>query len=146
MPWDLRIIRSWRKVGCLSHLVICTGIVTHWIVFKRIDLLSFYCRQACFYIRAEENWVCMNKPFDYMVCKIPLFLLMQNAAEKPPFFLPSWTAMYLINAFIVVWVLVVGFGFGGWASMTNFIRQINTFGLFAKCYQCAKPPPAPQHH
>lgn len=55
--------------------------------------------------------------------------------------MPSWTAMYVVNAFIVVWVLVVGFGFGGWASMTNFIRQIDTFGLFAKCYQC-KPPPA----
>ncbi|PWA69732.1 Amino acid transporter, transmembrane [Artemisia annua] len=63
----------------------------------------------------------------------------QNAAEKPPRFLPSWTAMYVLNAFVVVWVLVVGFGFGGWASMTNFIRQVDTFGLFAKCYQC-KPP------
>jgi auxin influx carrier (AUX1 LAX family) len=64
----------------------------------------------------------------------------QNAAEKPPFFLPSWTAMFMINAFIVVWVLVVGFGLGGWASMVNFVRQIDTFGLFAKCYQC---PPHP---
>ncbi|KAK1668318.1 hypothetical protein QYE76_056477 [Lolium multiflorum] len=62
-----------------------------------------------------------------------------NAAEKPPFFLPSWTAMFMINAFIVVWVLVVGFGLGGWASMVNFVRQIDTFGLFAKCYQCPKP-------
>ncbi|VYS65503.1 unnamed protein product [Arabidopsis thaliana] len=66
----------------------------------------------------------------------------RNAAEKPPFFIPSWAGVYVINAFIVVWVLVLGFGFGGWASMTNFIRQIDTFGLFAKCYQC-KPPPAP---
>ncbi|XBI66763.1 hypothetical protein VPH35_046260 [Triticum aestivum] len=62
-----------------------------------------------------------------------------NAAEKPPFFLPSWTGMFVLNAFIVVWVFVVGFGLGGWASMVNFIRQINTFGLFAKCYQCPKP-------
>ena len=65
--------------------------------------------------------------------------------------MPSWTAMYAINAFIVVWVLVVGFGFGGWASMTNFVRQIDTFGLFAKCYQCKPPTPAggaaaSQHH
>lgn len=71
------------------------------------------------------------------------FLILQNAAEKPPFFLPSWTAVYVLNAFIVVWVFVIGFGFGGWASMTNFIRQIDTFGLFAKCYQC-KPPIPPQ--
>ncbi|XP_071734428.1 auxin transporter-like protein 2 [Rutidosis leptorrhynchoides] len=70
----------------------------------------------------------------------------QNAAEKPPFFLPSWTGMYIVNIFIVVWVFVVGFGFGGWASMTNFIKQVDTFGLFAKCYQCKPPPPLPQHH
>jgi auxin influx carrier (AUX1 LAX family) len=68
--------------------------------------------------------------------------LQQNAAEKPPFFLPSWTGMFVLNMFIVVWVLVVGFGLGGWASMVNFIRQIDTFGLFAKCYQCPKPAPA----
>jgi len=67
---------------------------------------------------------------------------LQNAAERPPFFMPSWTVMYVFNAFIVVWVFVVGFGLGGWASMTNFIRQIDTFGLFAKCYQCL--PPAPK--
>ncbi|THU67992.1 hypothetical protein C4D60_Mb05t30550 [Musa balbisiana] len=67
----------------------------------------------------------------------------QNAAEKPPLILPSWTAMYVVNAFVVGWVLVVGFGLGGWASITNFVRQIDTFGLFAKCYQCPKPQPAP---
>ncbi|XP_031489224.1 auxin transporter-like protein 2 [Nymphaea colorata] len=68
----------------------------------------------------------------------------QNAAEKPPFFLPSWTAMYVVNALVVVWVLIVGFGFGGWASMSNFVKQVDTFGLFAKCYQCApkNQPPA----
>ncbi|XP_009407552.2 auxin transporter-like protein 2 [Musa acuminata AAA Group] len=79
----------------------------------------------------------------------------KNAAEKPPFFLPSWTAMYAVNAFVVAWVLVVGFGLGGWASMTNFVKQVDTFGLFAKCYQCPKPQQPPpfsapgpqmQHH
>ncbi|KAI0519047.1 hypothetical protein KFK09_006487 [Dendrobium nobile] len=74
----------------------------------------------------------------------------KNAADKPPFFLPSWTGMYAVNLFVVVWVLVIGFGFGGWASITNFIRQIDSFGLFAKCYQCAKTPssapPSPSHH
>ncbi|KAG6535248.1 hypothetical protein ZIOFF_000213 [Zingiber officinale] len=68
---------------------------------------------------------------------------LQNAAEKPPYFLPSWTAMFIVDAFIVGWVLVVGFGLGGWASMTNFVRQVDTFGLFAKCYQCPKPLPSP---
>lgn len=60
----------------------------------------------------------------------------KNAVEKPPFFLPSWTAVYLVNIFVVLWVLIVGFGFGGWASVTNFVRQVDSFGLFAKCYQC----------
>lgn len=68
-----------------------------------------------------------------------------NASEKPPAIVArSWTIMYVINTFIVVWVLVVGFGFGGWASMANFIKQVDTFGLFAKCYQCpSKAPPTP---
>jgi auxin influx carrier (AUX1 LAX family) len=86
-------------------------------------------------------------------CKKKYLFLQQNAAEKPPFFLPSWTGMFVLNMFIVVWVLVVGFGLGGWASMVNFVRQIDTFGLFAKCYQCPKPPvpaaaqsPAPLPH
>ena len=51
--------------------------------------------------------------------------------------------MFVLNAFVVAWVLVVGFGFGGWASMTNFVRQIDTFGLFTKCYQCPAPPLPP---
>ncbi|KAI4339168.1 hypothetical protein MLD38_024137 [Melastoma candidum] len=70
----------------------------------------------------------------------------QNAADKPPFFLPSWTGMYVVNSLVILWVLVVGFGFGGWASVTNFINQIDTFGLFAKCYQCNPPGHQPPHH
>uniref|UniRef100_A0A804LH12 Amino acid transporter transmembrane domain-containing protein n=1 Tax=Zea mays TaxID=4577 RepID=A0A804LH12_MAIZE len=67
----------------------------------------------------------------------------ENAMEPPPRLLGRWTGAYMINAFVVAWVLVVGFGFGGWASMTNFVRQIDTFGLFTKCYQCPPPPPLP---
>lgn len=64
----------------------------------------------------------------------------ENAVEKGPRYLRSWTAIYIINMFVVVWTLVVGVGFGGWASITNFIRQIHTFGLFTKCYQCPHVP------
>ena len=64
------------------------------------------------------------------------FVVMQNAVEQPPKYFGGWAGAYTINVFVVVWVLVVGFGFGGWASMINFIRQIDTFGLFTKCYQC----------
>jgi len=67
----------------------------------------------------------------------------QNAVEPPPRLVGRWTGTYMINAFVVAWVLVVGFGFGGWASMTNFVRQIDTFGLFTKCYQCPAPPLPP---
>lgn len=62
----------------------------------------------------------------------------QNAVGKLPRFLPSWVGMFILNMFVVVWIFVVGFGFGGWASLTNFLRQVGTFGLFAKCYQCPR--------
>ncbi|KAH0451716.1 hypothetical protein IEQ34_019015 [Dendrobium chrysotoxum] len=60
----------------------------------------------------------------------------ENAVERPPSFIGGWAGMYSMNCFVVMWVLVVGFGFGGWASMLNFIQQVNSFGLFTKCYQC----------
>ncbi|CAA3015132.1 Auxin transporter 3 [Olea europaea subsp. europaea] len=60
----------------------------------------------------------------------------ENAVERPPRFLGAWGGLYSMNIFVVVWVFIVGFGFGGWASMVNFIHQIGTFGLFTKCYQC----------
>ncbi|KAJ6412705.1 hypothetical protein OIU84_005701 [Salix udensis] len=60
----------------------------------------------------------------------------ENAVDRPPRFLGGWVGLYCVNFFVVVWVFVVGFGFGGWASMLNFIRQIDSFGLFTKCYQC----------
>eukprot|EP00249_Psilotum_nudum_P007437 c20560_g1_i1 orf=535-1254(+) len=66
----------------------------------------------------------------------------ENAVEKPPFFISSWTAVFLVNTFVVVWTLIVGFGFGGWASITNFVHQVDSFGLFAKCYQCPPKNPA----
>nr|CAN81358.1 hypothetical protein VITISV_040407 [Vitis vinifera] len=68
----------------------------------------------------------------------------ENAVEQPPKYLGRWAGAYTINIFVVVWVFVVGFGFGGWASMINFVHQIDTFGLFTKCYQC--PPSSPPQH
>ncbi|XP_010534639.1 PREDICTED: auxin transporter-like protein 3 [Tarenaya hassleriana] len=63
----------------------------------------------------------------------------ENAVERPPKKVGGWIGAYCMNVFVVVWVFVVGFGFGGWASLLNFVRQIDTFGVFTKCYQC--PPP-----
>lgn len=56
--------------------------------------------------------------------------------ERPPPIVGGWVGLYCINVLVVAWVLIVGFGFGGWASTVNFLHQIYTFGLFAKCYQC----------
>lgn len=50
--------------------------------------------------------------------------------------MPSWMLMFLFNGMIVLWIVIVGCGFGGWASITNFVRQISSFGFFDKCYQC----------
>lgn len=52
----------------------------------------------------------------------------------------KWKVMFGLSAFVGSWVFVVGFGFGGWASMTNFSRQIHNFGFFDKCYQCHPKP------
>ncbi|KAG6578983.1 auxin transporter-like protein 3 [Cucurbita moschata] len=65
----------------------------------------------------------------------------ENAVERAPSLLGGWAGLYSVNIFVVGWVLIVGFGFGGWASMLNFVHQVNTFGLFTKCYQC----PSPKH-
>uniref|UniRef100_A0A1D1YL42 Auxin transporter protein 1 n=1 Tax=Anthurium amnicola TaxID=1678845 RepID=A0A1D1YL42_9ARAE len=43
---------------------------------------------------------------------------------------------FWISAFVAAWVFIFGFGFGGWASGTVFIKQIQSFGFFEKCYQC----------
>ncbi|KAH9603446.1 hypothetical protein KSS87_015747, partial [Heliosperma pusillum] len=66
----------------------------------------------------------------------------EHAVERPPSWLGGWAGTYVMNIFVVVWVFVIGFGLGGWASLRNFILQINTFGLFAKCYQCPHKPKA----
>jgi auxin influx carrier (AUX1 LAX family) len=79
-------------------------------------------------------------------------LIWQNAAQKVPAFLSSWSDMFVVNLFVVAWVLVVGFRLGGWASVTNSVKQIDTFDLFAKFYQCppkahgGSPLPVSAHH
>lgn len=62
----------------------------------------------------------------------------KNSKLQPSKLFHNWKNMFIINGLIASWVLVVGFGFGGWASVTNFSRQVNSFGFFDKCYQCPK--------
>lgn len=65
----------------------------------------------------------------------------QNSAVQLPPFLPKWSLMFLLNSIIIIWTVVVGIGFGGWASIINFARQINSFGFFDSCFQCPSATP-----
>lgn len=62
---------------------------------------------------------------------------MQNAAEKDPKFLPRGKGLVLTNVLVVAVIAVLGTGLGGYASIYNIAKQIDTFGIFEKCYQCA---------
>ncbi|RZR87866.1 hypothetical protein BHM03_00015323 [Ensete ventricosum] len=105
----------------------CTPLYFVWEVVGMHDSKSIYRRAIT---RLHIWFLAIMFPFFGPISSAVGSLL--NAAEKPPFFLPSWTPMYAVNAFVVGWVLVVGFELSGWVSMTNFIKQVDTFGLFAK--------------
>ncbi|EFJ33175.1 hypothetical protein SELMODRAFT_84463 [Selaginella moellendorffii] len=60
----------------------------------------------------------------------------ENAIEQPPFWIKSWVGVYCINLGLVLWVGIIGAGFGSWASMHNIMHKVEKFGLFAKCFQC----------
>ena len=47
-----------------------------------------------------------------------------------------WTPIFLLNAFIVVWFLVNGVGFGIAYSTKQIVQDVKTFHVFAECYQC----------
>ena len=66
-----------------------------------------------------------------------IFYLLQACSQKPPTWIGrSFTIAYGFNIFVFVSVLVMGVGFGGWASLSTFIQNYNTYGIFEKCYQC----------
>lgn len=44
--------------------------------------------------------------------------------------------VFIVNWIVVVVTLVVGLGAGGFASVTNLVKAVHTFGFFAVCYQC----------
>lgn len=60
----------------------------------------------------------------------------EEAAEKLPSWMPKWKGIVAINGAIVVLIAVLGFCLGSWASVSNIIKQVHSFGLFEKCYQC----------
>eukprot|EP00252_Welwitschia_mirabilis_P025465 TRINITY_DN7956_c0_g2_i1.p1 TRINITY_DN7956_c0_g2~~TRINITY_DN7956_c0_g2_i1.p1 ORF type:complete len:321 (+),score=-14.45 TRINITY_DN7956_c0_g2_i1:248-1210(+) len=60
----------------------------------------------------------------------------EEASEKPPAMVRRWGVLMGINVGIIVVITVLGFGFGSWASVTNILKQVHSFGVFDKCYQC----------
>eukprot|EP01018_Ginkgo_biloba_P029518 Gb_22661 [translate_table: standard] len=61
----------------------------------------------------------------------------QEAADKPASWMPRWRGLVACNLSIVALIGVLGFGFGSWASVSNLVKQVHTFGVFDKCYQCS---------
>jgi auxin influx carrier (AUX1 LAX family) len=58
-----------------------------------------------------------------------------NAVVQPPRWFP-WPAVFALNALIIGGALIVGLGFGGYASVTALIESVDKFGLFSRCYNC----------
>ena len=50
----------------------------------------------------------------------------------------NFKAIRIINWIICILVMFLGVGYGGYASIKNFIAQINEYEVFAACYQCDK--------
>ena len=61
----------------------------------------------------------------------------QDAIEKPWKWMTYWNFMVPFNVLVVCVLFTLGFGFGGWSSVHTLIKQLKTFGLFDKCYQCS---------
>ena len=49
----------------------------------------------------------------------------------------GWTTQMCLCAFLFVWFFMFGVGFGMWASILNLVQNVNTYSVFAECYQCA---------
>lgn len=64
----------------------------------------------------------------------------ENSPVKLPWFLPTWSLLYMANILVLLWIAVIGVGFGGWGGISNLIRQVHSFGFFDKCFQCPTKP------
>ena len=144
---EIRAESMSQNIG--SYLIpLIWGALLKSLHIKRLVLIRYSCRTTSSLPNYKEKWICGPHMINFFLeinqltrfCDERLWL--QNAVEQPSKYFGGWVGAYTINAFVIGWVLVVGFGFGGWASMINFIHQIDTFGLFTKCYQCLPPPMA----
>ena len=56
--------------------------------------------------------------------------------------LPSWAKLHwvrFLNWSLAGSLFIFGVGVGGWASISNFVKQIENFDYFADCYLCEAP-------
>jgi auxin influx carrier (AUX1 LAX family) len=58
--------------------------------------------------------------------------------KKYAWFGVNFNTMRIINWIIIVFFIIFGFGFGGWATITKVVDNVESMsnGFFAKCYQC----------
>ena len=47
-----------------------------------------------------------------------------------------WPLMLAVDAFVVVFTAVIGFGFGSYYAIKDLAEDAHTFGVFETCYQC----------
>jgi hypothetical protein len=137
------VLQRWSRIS----VRICQGKNLHLFSLRLLSGIHIHTLALMHYIQLYKLIMGIIQNVQYWLIRIRsnALFVMQNAVDQPPKFVGRWVGAYTINVFVVVWVLVVGFGFGGWASVTNFVRQIDTFGLFTKCYQCPPPLPPPPH-
>jgi hypothetical protein len=50
--------------------------------------------------------------------------------------LGGWRGVHALNAFIVVFFIVNGTGFGLWFSSAQFLQDVQHFSVFPACFQC----------
>ena len=60
-----------------------------------------------------------------------------DLAKPLPNWFPQLHWVRAANWLLAFALLVCGVGIGGWASITNFVKQIENFDYFAECYQCS---------
>lgn len=142
---------SWRLYGCvlnraLKPLIILIVLITtvsymtmeKLIEFIRVRSCTNYLNRGQVVVRIDWGSKVLNCTPAILRCKIwgcwmDFCCQWQIAIEKPPFFIPSWTAVYVLNFIILVCTIVVGIGWGGWTSTTNFLQQVYTFDVLAPC-------------
>ncbi|KAK8563060.1 hypothetical protein V6N13_018398 [Hibiscus sabdariffa] len=138
-----------HQACCLDRLFITFGFACTPLYFVWEKAIGMHeCKSLC--KRAAASFTVYIIPALAHIFTFRSAAARENAVDQPPKYFGRWAGTFTINVFIVVWVLIVGFGFGGWASMINFVDQIDTFGLFTKCYQCPAPAvaassPPPSH-